>query len=80
MAQIYKIYMNQSLLILADYTPHIKEKAQTIGLQDIDLEKLFNDSAHTTDKTVYLYIHPNIRKVFKKYYQQQRLLKQQVDW
>ncbi|WP_430720788.1 NUDIX hydrolase [Sphingobacterium daejeonense] len=75
MAQIYKIYMNQSLLILADYTPHIKEKAQTIGLQDIDLEKLFNDSAHTTDKTVYLYIHPNIRKVFKKILSTTKIIK-----
>ncbi|GEM67208.1 hypothetical protein SMI01S_08140 [Sphingobacterium mizutaii NBRC 14946 = DSM 11724] len=75
MAQIYKIYMNQSLLILADFTPHIKENVQTIGLQDIDLEKLFNESAHSTDKTVYLYIHPNIRKVFKKILSTTRIVK-----
>ena len=75
MAQIYKIYMNQSLLILADFTPHIKENVQTIGLQDIDLEKLFNESAHSTDKTVYLYIHPNIRKVFKKILSTIRIVK-----
>lgn len=75
MAQIYKIYMNQSLLILADFTPHIKENVQTIGLQDIDLEKLFNESAHSTDKTVYLYIHPKIRKVFKKILSTTRIVK-----
>lgn len=67
--------MNQSLLILADFTPHIKENVQTIGLQDIDLEKLFNESAHSTDKTVYLYIHPNIRKVFKKILSTIRIVK-----
>jgi len=75
MAQIYKIYMNQSLLILADFTPHIKENVQTIGLQDIDLEKLFNDSAHNSDKSVYLYIHPDIRKVFKKILSTTRIIK-----
>jgi len=67
--------MNQSLLILADFVPHIKEKAQTIGLQDIDLEKLFNESAHSTDKTVYIYIHPNIRKVFKKILSTTKIIK-----
>ena len=65
MAQIYKIYMNQSLLILADFVPHIKENVQTIGLQDIDLEKLFNQSLNKTEKNVYLYVQPNIEKVFK---------------
>ncbi|OYD44990.1 orotate phosphoribosyltransferase [Sphingobacterium cellulitidis] len=75
MAQIYKIYMNQSLLILADFTPRIKENVQTIGLQDIDLEKLFNDSAHNSDKSVYLYIHPDIRKVFKKILSTTRIIK-----
>lgn len=75
MAQIYKIYMNQSLLILADFTPRIKENVQTIGLQDIDLEKLFNDSAHNSDKSVYLYIHPEIRKVFKKILSTTRIIK-----
>ncbi len=67
--------MNQSLLILADFTPHIKENVQTIGLQDIDLEKLFNDSAHNSDKSVYLYIHPDIRKVFKKILSTTRIIK-----
>ncbi|MGB7527070.1 NUDIX hydrolase [Sphingobacterium cellulitidis] len=67
--------MNQSLLILADFTPRIKENVQTIGLQDIDLEKLFNDSAHNSDKSVYLYIHPDIRKVFKKILSTTRIIK-----
>ncbi len=67
--------MNQSLLILADFTPRIKDNVQTIGLQDIDLEKLFNDSTHSNDKTVYLYIHQNIRKVFKNILSMTRIIK-----
>ncbi|WP_079645767.1 NUDIX hydrolase [Sphingobacterium nematocida] len=64
MAQIYKIYMNQSLLILADFAPSIKGTVQTIGLQDIDLEKLFNSITKNNDLT-YLYVHPNINQVLK---------------
>ncbi|GGH24157.1 NUDIX domain-containing protein [Sphingobacterium alkalisoli] len=64
MAQIYKIYMNESLLILADFTPKIKDGIQTIGLQEIDLEKLFNNSTKNNIVT-YLYIHPEIENVFK---------------
>jgi len=75
MAQIYKIYMNQSLLILADFTPHIKENVQTIGLQDIDLEKLFMESSKLQEKTIYLYIHENFQKVFKNIISTTRIIK-----
>lgn len=64
MAQIYKIYMNQSLLILADFAPSFKGDIQSIGLQDIDLEKLFNNSIKNT-KNTYLFVHPDVREVFK---------------
>ncbi|TDQ78162.1 NUDIX domain-containing protein [Sphingobacterium yanglingense] len=56
--------MNQSLLILADFAPSIKGNVQTIGLQDIDLEKLFNSITKNNDIT-YLYVHPNINQVLK---------------
>ncbi len=56
--------MNQSLLILADFAPLIKGTVQTIGLQDIDLEKLFNSITKNNDLT-YLYVHPNINQVLK---------------
>lgn len=75
MAQIYKIYMNQSLLILADFAPKIKGITQTIGLQDIDLEKLFNQSLNKTEKNVYLYVQPNIEKVFKNLIADLRIIK-----
>ena len=75
MAQIYKIYMNQSLLILADFAPKIKGITQTIGLQDIDLEKLFNQSLNKTEKNVYLYVQPNIEKVFKSLIADLRIIK-----
>jgi|SRR5690606_4157918 len=65
MAQIYKIYMNQSLLILADYSPEIKDNVQSIGLQDIDLEKLFIESVNNREKIIYIYINNNIQKIFK---------------
>ncbi len=56
--------MNQSLLILADFAPSIKGNVQTIGLQDIDMEKLFNSITKNNDIT-YLYVHPNINQVLK---------------
>src|SRR5690606_32159373 len=65
MAQIYKIYMNQSLLILADFAPKIEKNVQTIGLQEIELEKLFNTSTKNQQIT-YLFVHPEINSIFKK--------------
>jgi len=56
--------MNQSLLILADFTPSIKGSTQTIGLQDIDLEKLFNNSSKNK-KNTYLFVHPDIDQIFE---------------
>lgn len=56
--------MNQSLLILADFAPSIKGNVQTIGLQDIDMEKLFNSITKNNNIT-YLYVHPNINQVLK---------------
>ncbi len=67
--------MNQSLLILADFAPHIKENVQTIGLQDIDLEKLFVESSQKPEKTIYLYIQPNIEKVFKTIFSANKVIK-----
>jgi len=75
MAQIYKIYMNQSLLIFADFAPKIKGNIQTIGLQDIDLEKLFNQSLNKAEKNIYLHIQPNIEKVFKSFISNIRIIK-----
>lgn len=56
--------MNQSLLILADFAPSIKKNVQTIGLQEIDIEKLFNNSAKTKKK-IYLLVDPDIEKIFE---------------
>src|SRR5690606_27486008 len=76
MAQIYKIYMNESQLILADFLPKKLTSVQTIGLQDIDLEKLFNASkSKATKQITYLYIHPDIEKVFKSLLQKSTIIK-----
>ena len=56
--------MNQSLLILADFAPSIKKNVQTIGLQDIDLEKLFENSIKNPANT-YLFVHPDIKSVLR---------------
>src|SRR5690606_14494755 len=76
MAQIYKIYMNESQLILADFLPKKLTSVQTIGLQDIDLEKLFQASKTKVTKDVtYLYIHPDIERVFKGLLQKINIIK-----
>ena len=56
--------MNQSLLILADFAPSIKKNIQTIGIQEIDIEKLFNNSSKNKKKT-YLFVHPDADKIFQ---------------
>ncbi len=56
--------MNQSLLILADFAPSIKKNIQTIGIQEIDIEKLFNNSSKNKKKT-YLFVHPDVDKIFQ---------------
>lgn len=67
MAQIYKINMNESLLILADFVPKKLSNVQTIGLQEIDLEKLFDASKNKADKSQnYLFVHPEIDRIFKE--------------
>src|SRR5690606_21747075 len=76
MAQIYKIYMNESQLILADFLPKKLPHVQTIGLQELDLEKLFQASKRKTTKgIIYLYIHPDMEKVFKTLLQQLEIIK-----
>ncbi|NGM67033.1 NUDIX domain-containing protein [Sphingobacterium sp. SGR-19] len=76
MAQIYKIYMNESQLILADFLPKKLSNIQTIGLQDIDLEKLFQASKQKATKGItYLYIHRDVEKVFKSISQKPEIIK-----
>lgn len=68
--------MNECQLILADFLPKKLPNVQTIGLQDIDLEKLFQASKHKTTKGItYLYIHRDIKKVFKSIVQNLEIIK-----
>ena len=66
--------MNQSLLILADFAPSIKKNTQTIGLQEIDLEKLFNNSIKNK-KTTYLFVHPDIKQIFENLIKNIKIIK-----
>lgn len=56
--------MNQSLLILADFVPKELTNVQTIGLQEIDIEKLFNSTLESKQAVTYLYIHPSVKELF----------------
>ncbi len=68
--------MNECQLILADFVPRKIENPQTIGLQDIILEKLFNTAnAKGAKKTSYLYIGPNIEEIFKEILQSANIIK-----
>ncbi|MFD1768184.1 NUDIX hydrolase [Sphingobacterium suaedae] len=68
--------MNECQLILADFVPKKLSIVQTIGLQDIDLEKLFQASKNKTSKGLtYLYVHPDIELVFKSILQKNNIIK-----
>ena len=68
--------MNESQLILADFLPKKLSIVQTIGLQEIDLEKLFQGSKNRNSKAVtYLFIHPDIEKIFKSLLQKITIIK-----
>ncbi|WP_256959368.1 NUDIX hydrolase [Sphingobacterium sp. JB170] len=68
--------MNESQLILADFLPKKLSIVQTIGLQEIDLEKLFQGSKGKHAKGInYLYIHPDAEKVFKSLVQNMTIIK-----
>ncbi|SUJ28480.1 Predicted NTP pyrophosphohydrolase [Sphingobacterium spiritivorum] len=67
--------MNQSVLILTDFVPKNIENPQTIGIQEIDLEKLFAQSAQSATPVTYLYIHPEFEVVFKKILDKAKIIK-----
>ncbi|MFC7526580.1 NUDIX hydrolase [Parapedobacter sp. GCM10030251] len=53
MAQIYKIYMNQSALVVADFVPESVSNIQSIDHQYLDLEKLFKQAKENKNPTTY---------------------------
>ena len=68
--------MNESQLILADYVPKKIKNVQTIGLQDIDIEKLFQASNNKNSvPTTYLYVGPQIEELFKEILQKVNIIK-----
>lgn len=75
MSQIYKIYMNQSVLILADFVPTGIKNPQTIDVQDIELEKLFKLSEQNDIPKSFLYIHEDCELIFHKLKQNNKIIK-----
>lgn len=67
--------MNESLLILADQLPTNTHNIQTIGLQEIDLEKLFKSTQNLENPVTFLYIQKNIEKLFKALLDKTRIIK-----
>ena len=59
MAQIYKIYMNQSVLVLADFLPETLTDIQTIDHQHLDIPKLFMQTKTTKSATTYFVLLKN---------------------
>jgi ADP-ribose pyrophosphatase YjhB (NUDIX family) len=53
MSQIYKIYMNQSALVLADFEPISTSNTQVIDYEDIDINKLYKHSQKLSQAQVY---------------------------
>src|SRR5690606_9143522 len=55
MTQIYKIYMNQSALIITDFSPIQDDLYQIIDSQSVDFKNLYQDFSKKDDK-IHLYI------------------------
>ncbi|MEJ5056399.1 NUDIX domain-containing protein [Sphingobacterium sp. MYb382] len=68
--------MNESQLILADFVPKKTKNTQTIGLQDIEIEKLFQASTNKSSvPTTYLYVGPQIEERFRELLQKVNIIK-----
>lgn len=69
MAQIYKIYMNRSALVLADFVPKNITNIQSIDDQQLDLENLFKQAKENRNPVSYFLrsSHPKeLLRVLKK--------------
>ncbi len=59
---------------MADFAPLVEKNVQTIGIQDVDLEKLFNSIPKSSEMT-YLCVHPEINKMVKNLLSTSKLIK-----
>lgn len=75
MAQIYKIYMNQSALVIADYTPENRPDIQSIDHQYLDIEKLFKQTKTNSMVTTYFVQIKNPRDYFAAIKEKFRVIK-----
>jgi 8-oxo-dGTP pyrophosphatase MutT (NUDIX family) len=53
MSQIYKIYMNQSALVVADFEPNLEANTQVVDYEYIDINKLYKQSNKVSAPKVY---------------------------
>ena len=75
MTQIYKIYMNQSALVLADFEPILDDNTQVVDYEDIDFFKLYKHTQKSTQATVFWCRIPDTDSAFKACTQALRTIK-----
>src|SRR5690606_25519357 len=66
MPQIYKIYMNQSVLLITDFEHNVTAQHQSVDYEDIDLIKLFKETKDSTSNTQYVIKTTDTKRIFKK--------------
>jgi len=75
MAQIYKIYMNESVLVIADFVPGTRSNFQSIDHQDLDLKKLFRQSKENKLPQTYFILKKNADDFFDSVKKDIKLIK-----
>jgi 8-oxo-dGTP pyrophosphatase MutT (NUDIX family) len=66
MAQIYKIYMNESALILTHFNEPVSDSVQTIDIQGFDLKILFQQIVKNNLSKTYLLQTENPKATFEQ--------------
>ncbi|MGK9116374.1 NUDIX domain-containing protein [Olivibacter jilunii] len=74
MMQIYKIYMNESVLLLTDFTPSYLDAFQQIDLQSFDFVKLFKKSLSLESATKFLLLVEDPKAMLKMIKRSVRLI------
>lgn len=65
MAQIYKIYMNQSVLIIADFEPKNSTNFQRVDIENFKLKELFKESKNMTNPAAFWLFCQQPTQIFK---------------
>src|SRR5690606_38316271 len=75
MTQIYKIYMNQSALIITDFSAIEDDLLQAIDIQAFDFNKLYLESIKSDDKHHFYIQYEDPKGFFKELIKQVKFVK-----